>query len=103
MLLQVLEVEQLQGHPRLAPFGVKVAAVRPGARALAGWAGGIEPDLERLVREALDVGPPEAGGAGPPLDPGDGPQPDAQALGHLSVGPAQGPLPAEDLADLTHG
>jgi hypothetical protein len=70
---------------------------------LPGGARRIEPGLECLVRQALDVGPAEAGGPGPPLDPGDGPQPDGQALGDLPVGLAQGPLLAEDLADLTHG
>jgi len=59
--------------------------------------------IQTLLRHALDGGPVEAGGPGPPLDAGHRPQPDAQALGHLSVGPAQGPLLAEDLADLTHG
>ena len=103
MLLQVLEVEQLERHAGLAPLGVEVGAVGPGSGALARGPRRVQPGLEGLVGQALDVGPAEAGGAGPPLDPGHRPQPDTQALGHLPMGPTQGPLLAEDFADLAHG
>jgi hypothetical protein len=87
MLLEVLEVEQFERDAGFAPLGVKVSAVRPWSGALARGPRRVQSSLEGLVGQALDVGPPEAGGAGPPLDPGHRPQPDAQALGHLPMGP----------------
>ena len=106
MVLEVLEVEQLQGDAGLAPFAVDVGAIRPRPRGALGDRGEgarVEPRLQRLVGQGLDGGPVQPGLLGLLQDDGDGAEADAQALGHLAVGPAQDPLLAEDLADLSHG
>jgi hypothetical protein len=88
--IQILALLEGHRHNRARAEG-------PGWLGLRGW---VQPRLDGLVGEAFDVGPPEAGGTGPPLNTSHRPQPDAQALGHLAVGLAQGPLLAQDLADL---
>jgi hypothetical protein len=52
----------------------------------------VEPGLQRLVAERLDLRPVQPGGAGPALDAGDGPQAGLELLGHLPVAAPQGPL-----------
>jgi hypothetical protein len=106
VLLEVLEVEQRQGDARLASFAVDVGAVRPRpAGALGDRDEGtrVEPGLQRLLGQRLDAGPVQPRPRGPLQDDGDGAEADAQAFGHLPVGPAQDPLLAENLADLSHG
>ena len=106
MLLEVLEVEQLQGDPGLTAFAVDVRAVRPrpwSTRWNRGAGAAVEPCLQRLVGQGLYGRPVQPRLRGPGQDDGDGAKADAQALSDLAVGPAQDPLLAEDLADLSHG
>jgi hypothetical protein len=106
VVLEVLEVEQLQGDARLATFAVDVRTVRPRPRGALGdrdEGAPVEPRLQRLLGERLDGGPVQPGLLGPVQDDGDSAEADAQALGHLAVGSAQDPLLAEDFADLSHG
>ncbi|MGH7391638.1 MAG: hypothetical protein ACREM3_19590 [Candidatus Rokuibacteriota bacterium] len=103
---EILEVKQLQGDAGLATFAVDVRAVRPRPRGALGdrdEGACVEPGLQRLLGQGLDGGPVQPGVLGPLQDDGDGAEADVQALGHLPVRPAQHPLLAEDLADLSHG
>jgi hypothetical protein len=106
VLLEILEVKQFQGDAGLAPFAVDVRAIRPrpqGALGERGIGARVEPRLQRLVGQGLDGGPVQPGVLGLLQDDGDGAEADAQGLGHLAVRPAQDPLLAEDLANLSHG
>jgi hypothetical protein len=95
MLLEVLEVEQLQGHAGLPPLGMQVGAVGPGPLTLAGDLGpAVEPGLQGLVGQALDLGPVQPGGPGPEHRGAHGPITDPETAGHLPVTPAQGPTSA---------
>ena len=103
VLLQVLEVQQLEGDAGLAPLGVQGRAVgdRPMLRRRCRRP--VQAGLQRLVTERLDLQPVQPGGAGPALDAGDGPQAGPELPGHLPVATPQGPLLSQDLADLPHG
>ena len=102
--LQVLQVEQLEGDAGLAPFGMQDGAVGPGPDPLAGDLGPpVEPARQAVLAQGLDLGPVQPGGAGPAFHAGHGPQPDLQALRHLPVAAAQGPLLSQDLAGVPHG
>ncbi len=103
VLLEVLQVQQFQGDAGLAAFGMEVRAVGDGPMVGGGRGRPVHPGLQDLVAEPLDVRPREAGGARPALDRRDGAQADPQRRRHLPVGAAEGPLLAEDLADLPHG
>ncbi len=63
----------------------------------------IEPALEDLVGEGVDLRPVQPGGVSPADDAGDRPQSDSQAPDHRPVAEPQGPLLSEDLSDLPHG
>jgi hypothetical protein len=106
VLLEVLEVQQFQGDAGPAPFPVDVGAIRPGPRGAFGGRGvgaRVQPRLQGIVGQGLDGRPVQPGLRGLLQDDGDRAEADAQALGHLAVGPAPDPLLAEDLADLSHG
>ena len=103
MLLEILQVQQLEGDAGLVPFGVQDRAVGHGPMVRGRRRRPVQAGLQRLVAERLDLRPVEPGGAGSSLDAGDGPQAGPQVLGHLPVAPAQGPLLSQDLADLPHG
>src|SRR6266540_4843300 len=106
VLLEILEVEQLQRDAGLATFAMDVRAVRPRPRGALGDRDvrtRVEPRLERFFGQRLDGRPVEPGLLGLIQHEADGAEADAQALGHLAVGPAQHPLLSEDLADLSHG
>jgi hypothetical protein len=104
MPLQVLEVEQLEGDPRPPPLGVDPGAVRGGPLPLPCHLGpAIEPALQDVVGQGLDLGPVQPGSRVPREHAGDRAQPQPHALGHGPVGQPQGPLLSEDLSDLPHG
>lgn len=103
VLLEVLQVEQFEGDAGLVPLGVQDRAVGDGPMMRGRRRRPVEPGLQHLVAERLDLRPVEPGGAGPSLDAGDGPQAGPHVLGHLPVAPPQGPLLSQDLADLPHG
>lgn len=105
VLLEVLEVQQFERHAGLGALGVDRGAVGPRPLALPHDVGApIEPALERLVvGQGLHGGPVEPGDLGPSHDARHRTQTDPEAVGHGPVAEPQGPLLAEDLADLAHG
>jgi len=104
VLLQVLEMEQFQGDAGPAALGVDPGAVGrrtlPLARDLRA---AVEPTLEDVVGQPLDLGPVQSCGLGPTDDATDRAQPNPEALGHGPVADPQSPLLAEDFPDLPHG
>jgi hypothetical protein len=103
MLLEIFQMEQLEGDARLAPLGVQGGAVGDGAMA-GGWRRRpIHPGLQGLVAEGLDLAPREAGPAGAQDGSADGAATDPQALRHLPVGAPEAPLLSQDLPCLAHG
>jgi hypothetical protein len=106
VLLEILEMQQLQGDAGLATFAMDVRAIRPRPQSVLGdreVGARVEPRLEHLFGQGLDGRPVQPGLLGFPQDEGNGAEADAKALGHLAVAPAQHPLLSEDLADLSHG
>jgi hypothetical protein len=104
MLLEVLEVEQFERHAGLASLGMQVGAVGPGPLTLTDNLGpAVEPGLQGLVGQALDLGPVQPGGPGSEHRGAHGPIADPEAAGHLPVAPAEGPLLPKDLAGVSHG
>ena len=104
MLLEVLEVEQLQGHAGFPALGVQVDAVRLGpVPRPRGFGAPVQAGFEHVVGERLDLGPVQPRGPGPEHGAPDGATADPQAAGHLPVAPTQGPLQAKNLARLPHG
>jgi hypothetical protein len=103
MLLEILEMEQLEGDAGLAPLGVQGRAVRDGAMAGGRRRGPIHPGLQRLVAQGLDLGPREPGCPGAQHRHADGATADPQALRHLPVRPPEAPLLSQDLPRLPHG
>jgi hypothetical protein len=104
VLLQVFEVEQLEGDAGLAPLGVDPGAVRRRTLALTRHLGPtVEPALQDLVGQHLDLEPVQAGGLGPGQHAGDRAQAESDAPAHGPVAQPQGPLLSKDLSDLPHG
>ena len=104
VLLQVFQVEQLQGDPGLAALGVDPGAVGRGTLPLAGHGRpAVELALEPVVGQRLDLGPVQAGGPGAREHAGDRAQPQPEAAGHGPVTEPQGPLLAKDFPGLPHG
>ena len=105
VLLEVLEVEQLQGDAGLAALGVQGGAVRPRPAAA--------PGHRAAARTAAPPGRRRSGprpGPSPARRPGraatvvpTAPLTDAEALGDRPVAAAQGPLLAQNLAGVSHG
>src|SRR5437016_14425786 len=90
MLLEIFEMEQLERDAGLAPVGMTVGAVGNGPR-MRGWGRGpVDPGLQHLVAEGVDLSPIEPGRAGPQHRGADGAAADPQALRHRP-GPA-GPM-----------
>ena len=103
VLLQVLQMQQLEGDAGLAPLGMQRDAVGHRSVVRGRRRRPVQAGLQRLVTERLDLRPGQPGGAGSSLDARDGPQAGPQVLGHLPVTPPQRPLLSQDLADLPHG
>ena len=104
MLLEVLEVEQLQGDAGFAALGVQGGAVGPRPDAAPGHlAAAVQPPLERVVGQGLDLGPVEPGGAGAQHRRPHGPAADPQALGDRPVAAAQGEPLTKNLPCVSHG
>ena len=102
--LQVFEVQQLQGDTGPPALGVDPGAVERRALPLArDLRPAIEPALQGLVRQRLDLRPVQPGGVGPTHDAADRAQPDPEAARHGSVAEPQGPLLSQNFADLPHG
>jgi hypothetical protein len=102
--LQVFEVEQLQGDAGLAALGVDPGAVGRGTLPLAHhFRPAVEPALEHVVGQRLDLRPVEAGGPGAREHAGDRAQPEPEAAGHGPVAEPQAPLLAQHFTDLPHG
>src|SRR5437867_841874 len=103
MLLEIFEMEQLEGDAGLAPLGMQVGAVGNGPM-MRGWGRGpVHPGLQHLVAEGVDLSPIEPGRAGPQHRGADGAAADPQALRHLAVGAPEAPLLSQDLPCLAHG
>ena len=103
VLLEILEVQQLQGDAGLASLDVQVGTIGddpvvPGRRRRPVHAG-----LEDLVGQDLDLGPVESGRPGSQHRGADGAVADPQALGHRPVAPPEAPLLSQNLSDLAHG
>ncbi len=64
MLLEIFQMEQLEGDARLAPLGVQGGAVGDGAMAGGRRRRPIHPGVQRLVAEGLDLRPREPGRPG---------------------------------------
>src|SRR5205809_4121668 len=103
MLLEIFEMEQLEGDAGLAPLGMQVGAVREGAMAGGRRWRAVHPGLQHLVAEGVDLSPIEPGRAGPQHRGADGAATDPQALRHLAVGAPEAPLLSQDLPCLAHG
>ena len=104
MLLEVLEVEQLQRDAGLAALGVQGGAVGPRPAAAPGHrAEAVQPRLQGVVGQGLDLGPVEAGRPGAEHRGPDRAAAEAEALGDRPVAPAQGELLPQDLAGVAHG
>ena len=103
MVLEVFEVEQFEGDAGLAPLGVQVGAVRDGTVVGGRRRGPVHAGLQRLVGEALDLAPVEAGRAGAQHRGPHGAAADPQALRHVAVAEPEAPLLSQDLSGLTHG
>jgi len=103
MLLEIFEMEQLEGDAGLAPLGMQVGAVGNGPM-MRGWGRGpVDPGLQHLVAEGVDLSPIEPGRAGTQHRGADGAATDPQALRHLAVGAPEAPLLSQDLPCLAHG
>jgi hypothetical protein len=63
----------------------------------------IEPALQDVVAQRLDLRPVQPGPLGPGDDAADRAQPHPEALGNGPVAEPQAPLLAEDFTDLPHG
>jgi hypothetical protein len=103
MLLEVFQMEQLEGNARLAPLGVQVGAVGDGAMVRGRRRGPVHAGLQRLVAEGVDLSPLQPGRAGAQHRGADGATADPQARRHLPVGAPKAPLLSQDLSCLAHG
>ncbi len=104
VLFQVLEVEQLQGDAGPSALRVDPGAVGRRALPLARHLRpAIEPALQHVVTQRLDLKPVQPGPLGPHEDAADRAQPDPEALSHRPVAQPQGPLLPQDFPDLPHG
>jgi hypothetical protein len=104
VLLQVLEVEQLQGDAGLSSLGVDPHTVRPGPSPLAGHLRpAVEPRLQGLVRQLVDLDPVQPGDLGPQGGGPHRPVADPEAARHLPVAPPQDPLLPQDFTGMSHG
>jgi hypothetical protein len=103
VLLEVLEVQQLQGDAGLAPLGVQVGAVGDDPVVGGGCRGPVHAGLEDLVGQTLDLAPIEPGRPGPQHRGADGAAANPQALGHRPVALPKAPLLSQNLSDLAHG
>ena len=101
--LQILEVEEFEGDAGLLALGMEVRTIGDGPPPPGGARRPIEPGVQGIIRQGLDLGPVEAGGPGPEHGSPDGANTDPEALGHRAVRAAQGPLLSENLACVTHG
>jgi hypothetical protein len=63
----------------------------------------IEPALQDVVAQRLDLRPVQPGPLGPRHDTADRAQPDPKALGDGPVAEPQGPLLTKNFPDLPHG
>ena len=103
MLLEVLQVQQFEGDAGLSALGMQVGAVRDDP-VVGGWRRRpVHAGFQCLVAEGIDLAPVKPGRPGPALDGRHSAQADPQPLRHLAVGPPQGPLLSQDLANLPHG
>ena len=104
VLLEVLEVEQLQGDAGLAALGVQRGAVGPRAVAAAGHhAQAVQPPLQVVVGQGLDLDPVEPGGLGAQDGRPDHAVTDTEALGDRPMAAAQGESLAQNLPRVAHG
>jgi hypothetical protein len=103
VLLEVLEVQQLQGDAGLAPLGVQVGTVGDDPVVGGGRRRPVHAGLQHLVGQALDLGPIQPGGPRPQHRGADGAVTDPQALGHRPVALPEAPLLSQNLSDLAHG
>jgi hypothetical protein len=103
MLLEIFQMEQLEGDAGLAPLGVQVGAVGDGAMVRRRGRGPVHPGLQRLVAEGVDLSPIKPGRPRAQHRGADGAAADPQALRHLPVGAPEAPLLSQDLPCLAHG
>ncbi len=103
MLLAIFEMEQLEGDAGPAPLGMQVGAVRDSAMMRGRGRRSVDPRVQAVVAERVDLSPVEPGRARAQHRGADGAGADPQALGHLAVGPPEAPLLAQDLPCLAHG
>jgi hypothetical protein len=103
MLLEIFQMEQLEGDARRAALGVQSRAVGDGAMPGGRRRRPIHPGVQRLVTEGLDLSPREPGRAGAQHRGPDSAATDPQTLRHLPVGTPEAPLLSQDLPDLAHG
>ena len=103
VLLEVLDVQQLQGDAGLAPLDVHVGAIGDDPVVGGRRRRPVHAGLKDLVGQALDLGPVEARRPGPQHRGADRAGTDPQALGHRAVALPKAPLLSQDLSDLTHG
>jgi hypothetical protein len=103
MLLEIFEMEQLEGDAGLAPLGMQVGAVGDGAMMRRQRRGPVHAGLQRLVAERVGLGPIEPGRPGAQDRGADGAAADPQARRHLPVGAPEVPLLSQDLPCLAHG
>src|SRR2546428_13377406 len=103
MLLEIFEMEQLEGDAGPAPLGMQVGAVRDGAMMRGRGRRSVDPRVQYVVAERVDLSPVEPGRAGAQHRGANGAGADPQALRHLAVGPPEAPLLSQDLPCLAHG
>ena len=103
MLVAVLAVEQLAGHPRLLELVVDPERIDRGAHDAHGRRGAVDARLQGRVVQGLDGLPVAAGVRRPPHHDRDRAHGHAKAGRHLPVATPQGPLLSKNLADLSHG
>ena len=101
--LEVLQVEQLQGHlARLLALGVDPDGVRLGPERRC-FPVGVQQRLQGLLAERLSILPArQPSGRGPRHHAADSPEADADALGDLPVRQVPQPLQPQDLTRLAH-
>jgi len=103
VLLEIFEMEQLEGDAGPAPLGMQVGAVRDGAMMRGRGRRSVDPRVQYVVAERVDLSPVKPGRAGAQHRGADGAGADPQALRHLAVGPPEAPLLSQDLPRLAHG
>jgi hypothetical protein len=102
MQLEILVVEQLEGHAAALSFRVDPDGIGKGA--LDTPLPIVEGRLEIALGETLDGLPGrEAAGVGAVQRPRHGTDADVEPPGHLAVTAVQGPLLSQNLSRLAHG